>query len=137
MIWPALSAVFSLYVLVNSTMLMPCGPSAVPTGGAGVAAPAGSCRVRTVRIFLATGSVPVLSSGRQPGERRVGRSRPRRRLRSRSRERAHACGRASERSRQRRHGASERRSQLLDLEEVKLDRCLAAEDADQDLDLVA
>ena len=40
---------------VNSTMLMPCGPSAVPTGGAGVALPAGSCRVRTVRIFLATG----------------------------------------------------------------------------------
>ncbi len=26
MIWPALSAVFSLYDLVNSTMLMPCGP---------------------------------------------------------------------------------------------------------------
>src|SRR5688500_16735772 len=36
-------------------MLMPCGPSAVPTGGAGVALPAGSCRVRTIRIFLATG----------------------------------------------------------------------------------
>src|SRR5512143_1597863 len=35
-------------------MLMPCGPSAVPTGGAGVALPAGSCRVTTVRIFLAT-----------------------------------------------------------------------------------
>ena len=38
---PALSAVRSLYAFVNSTMLMPCGPSAVPTGGAGVALPAG------------------------------------------------------------------------------------------------
>ena len=57
--WPALSAVRSLYALVNSTMLMPCGPSAVPTGGAGVALPAGSWRVRTMRIFLATvSSVP-------------------------------------------------------------------------------
>ena len=54
MTWPALSAVLSLYALVNSTMLMPCGPSAVPTGGAGVALPAGSCSVRTMRIFLAT-----------------------------------------------------------------------------------
>src|ERR671922_1054689 len=40
-------------------MLMPCGPRAVPTGGAGVALPAGSWSVRTARIFLATGrSVP-------------------------------------------------------------------------------
>src|SRR3954451_2039791 len=70
-------------------MLMPCGPSAVPTGGAGVAAPAGSWRVRTMRIFLATGesSGPFL--------------------------------------------------ELLDLEEVELDWGLAAEDAHQDLDLVA
>src|SRR5215208_3765278 len=69
-------------------MLMPCGPSAVPTGGAGVALPAGSCSVSTIRIFLATGSrSPFL--------------------------------------------------ELLDLEEVELDRRLAAEDAHQDLDLVA
>ncbi len=52
--WPTLSAVFSLYDLVNSTMLMPWGPSAVPTGGAGVALPALSWSVRTMRIFLAT-----------------------------------------------------------------------------------
>src|SRR4249919_2419577 len=77
-------------------MLMPCGPSAVPTGGAGVALPAGSCRVRTIRIFLATGrGVPFWRS--QP----------------------------------------ERRSEFLDLQEVELDRGLAAEDAHQDLDLVA
>jgi hypothetical protein len=54
MIWPAWAAVFSLYVLQNSTMLMPVGPSTVPTGGAGVALPAGSWMVRTLRIFLAT-----------------------------------------------------------------------------------
>ena len=54
MTWPVLSAVFSLYDFVNSMMLMPCGPSAVPTGGAGVALPAGSWSVRTIRIFLAT-----------------------------------------------------------------------------------
>ena len=34
-------------------MLMPWGPSAVPTGGAGVALPAGSWSVSTVRIFFA------------------------------------------------------------------------------------
>src|SRR4051812_7065356 len=61
MTWPDWAAVLSLYVLQNSTMLMPCGPRAVPTGGAGVALPAGSCRVRTMRIFLATGvQVPFL-----------------------------------------------------------------------------
>src|SRR4051812_32353782 len=52
---PALSAVRSLYALVNSTMLMPWGPSAVPTGGAGVALPAGDSGVRKNGIFFATG----------------------------------------------------------------------------------
>ena len=37
MIWPRWFSVFSLYALQKSMMLMPCGPSAVPTGGAGVA----------------------------------------------------------------------------------------------------
>ena len=41
MIWPRWLSVFSLYALQKSMMLMPCGPSAVPTGGAGVACPAG------------------------------------------------------------------------------------------------
>src|SRR6478609_316805 len=86
---PVLSAVRSLYALVNSTMLMPCGPSAVPTGGAGVALPAGSCSVRTIRIFLATVcSLPASL-------------------------------------------------QFLDLQEVELDRGLPAEDAHEDLQLVA
>src|SRR6266851_4140232 len=35
--------VFALNALQNSMMLTPCGPSAVPTGGAGVALPAGIC----------------------------------------------------------------------------------------------
>src|SRR6266851_1439691 len=34
-------------------MLMPCCPSAGPTGGAGVALPAGSCRVMTALTFFA------------------------------------------------------------------------------------
>ena len=54
MICPVWAAVFSLYDFVNSTMLMPCGPSAVPTGGAGVALPAGNWSASTIRIFLAT-----------------------------------------------------------------------------------
>src|SRR3954466_10964110 len=41
MIDPRWGSVFSLYALQKSMMLMPCGPSAVPTGGAGVAWPAG------------------------------------------------------------------------------------------------
>src|SRR5918999_2256975 len=68
MIWPAWAAVRSLYVLQNSTMLMPCGPRAVPTGGAGVALPAGSCSVSTILIFLATGHrVLFRSQSAEPG----------------------------------------------------------------------
>src|SRR5438876_7065454 len=37
---PRCDSVAALYALQKSMMLMPCGPSAVPTGGAGVAAPA-------------------------------------------------------------------------------------------------
>ena len=85
---------------MNSTMLMPWGPSAVPTGGAGVALPAGSWRVRTVRIFLAMRFGPRCTLAVGGG----------------------------------RGGAAH---ELLDLEEVELDGRLAAEDADQHLDLVA
>src|SRR5207342_1264944 len=41
MIIPRCASVAALYALQKSMMLMPCGPSAVPTGGAGVACPAG------------------------------------------------------------------------------------------------
>src|ERR1700721_3406827 len=38
-------------------MLTPCGPSAVPTGGAGVAAPACSCTLTTAAIFFFLGGM--------------------------------------------------------------------------------
>src|SRR5437762_717897 len=37
-------AVLALNCLQKSMMFKPCGPSAVPTGGAGVALPAGNCK---------------------------------------------------------------------------------------------
>src|SRR6266567_399690 len=49
---PTWADVRSLYALVNSMMLMPCGPSAVPTGGAGVARPACSSSLRIARTFF-------------------------------------------------------------------------------------
>ena len=45
MITSPLSAVLALNCFVNSTMLTPCCPSAGPTGGAGVAFPAGICNL--------------------------------------------------------------------------------------------
>src|SRR5579863_7901450 len=42
MIVPRWDSVAALYCLQNSIVCTPCGPRAVPTGGAGVAAPAGS-----------------------------------------------------------------------------------------------
>src|SRR5437870_6420302 len=45
--------VFALNALQNSMMLTPCGPSAVPTGGAGVALPAGICNFTIPVTFLA------------------------------------------------------------------------------------
>src|SRR5256885_1467413 len=41
-------AVLALNCLQKSMMFRPCGPSAVPTGGAGVAFPAGSCNLIVV-----------------------------------------------------------------------------------------
>src|SRR5918999_3976689 len=40
MTFPRWESVAALYCLQKSMMLTPCGPSAVPTGGAGVACPA-------------------------------------------------------------------------------------------------
>src|SRR5579862_1903204 len=45
--------VFALNALQNSMMLTPCGPSAVPTGGAGVALPAGICSFTEPVTFFA------------------------------------------------------------------------------------
>src|SRR5580698_7209760 len=56
---PFMDSVAALYCLQNSIVWMPCGPRAVPTGGAGVAPPASSWILTTATIFLAM----VLSFG--------------------------------------------------------------------------
>src|SRR5271165_2638573 len=45
-------AVLALTCLQKSMMLTPWGPSAVPTGGAGVALPAGNCSLTVVCSFF-------------------------------------------------------------------------------------
>src|SRR4029077_4937988 len=50
---PACPCVRALNCLQNSMMFTPCGPSAVPTGGAGFAAPAGHCSFTIALTFLA------------------------------------------------------------------------------------
>src|SRR4051794_25377850 len=50
---PMSPAVWALKALTNSMMLMPCWPSAGPTGGAGEACPPGACSLMVVRTFLA------------------------------------------------------------------------------------
>src|SRR5207249_11661789 len=52
MTWPAKAWVASLYCRQNSMMFTPCCPSAVPTGGAGVACPALISSLTTAAIFL-------------------------------------------------------------------------------------
>src|SRR6266403_3367996 len=49
----SLADVLALNALQKSMMLTPCGPSAVPTGGAGVALPAGLCSLTCAVTFLA------------------------------------------------------------------------------------
>src|SRR4030095_12389855 len=53
MISPSSLAVFALKFLQKSMILTPCGPSAVPTGGAGVALPARICNFTTACTFFA------------------------------------------------------------------------------------
>src|SRR5215469_17285187 len=53
MIIPTWEAVRSLYSLQNAIMLTPCGPRAVPIGGAGLAFPAGICSLTTALIRFA------------------------------------------------------------------------------------
>src|SRR5436305_5715181 len=48
--WPCVRALNSLQ---NAMMLMPCGPSAVPTGGAGLALPDGICSLTNPVTFFA------------------------------------------------------------------------------------
>src|SRR5579872_3798278 len=54
MIMPSGSlAVLALNCFTKSMMFTPCGPRAVPTGGAGVALPAGNCSLTVACTFLA------------------------------------------------------------------------------------
>src|SRR5215471_20245320 len=56
MMLPRWLSVAALYCRTKSMMFTPCGPSAVPTGGAGVAWPAGSCTLTTAAsLFLLGG----------------------------------------------------------------------------------
>src|SRR6516225_9095319 len=61
MTFPRWDSVAALYCLQKSMMLTPCGPSAVPTGGAGVAAPAFSCTLTTAAIFFFLGAISSCS----------------------------------------------------------------------------
>src|SRR3974377_1703320 len=49
---PRWFSVAALYCLQNSMVCTPWGPSAVPTGGAGVAPPAGSWIFTIARVFF-------------------------------------------------------------------------------------
>src|ERR1700745_931141 len=62
MMLPRWASVAALYCRTKSMMLTPCGPSAVPTGGAGVAAPAGSCTLTMLFSFFLGGMAVVFLS---------------------------------------------------------------------------
>src|SRR3984957_12344618 len=55
MMLPRWASVAALYCFTKSMMLTPCGPRAVPTGGGGVAAPAGSWPLTMVLSFFLGG----------------------------------------------------------------------------------
>src|SRR3954465_4451846 len=125
---PRMDSVWALYALQNSMMFTPCGPRAVPTGGAGVAAPAWSCTLTSAAIFF-FGGMLLLFLSRGHDEEYVVR----------------LCHRAAARG-QPNHcaaipaepeiavGRARGASDLLDLAEAELDRGLAAEDLDERLD---
>src|SRR6476661_5881463 len=112
---PRMDSVWALYALQKSMMLTPCGPSAVPTGGAGVAEPACSCTLTSAAIFFLGGiAFFFLSCGHDEG----------------------TCPlpRVVARSLSARRADRRKSSDLLDLAEAELDRRLAAEDLDERLD---
>src|ERR1700733_4195750 len=100
--FPRWDSVAALYCLQKSMMLTPCGPSAVPTGGAGVAAPAWSCTLTMAATFFFLGGMLALP---YVVSLRAGTSQ--------------LCS-----------------SDLRDLVEGELDRCLPAEDRHEDLELL-
>src|SRR3954454_17657486 len=74
---PRCASVFSLYILQKSMIATPCGPSAVPTGGAGEAPPAGIWILTTAAtFFLAMGlGAPERRGGDGKGYAAAARSR--------------------------------------------------------------
>src|SRR5436190_21306647 len=102
---PAWASVAALYCLQKSMMATPWGPSAVPTGGAGVAFPAGIWILTTAATFLLAMTFPfnLPRSGHHDGRR--------------------TCWYAR------------RALQLGDLADLQLDRGLPAEDVHQHLQL--
>ena len=60
---PRWFSVAALYCLQNSMVCTPWGPRAVPTGGAGVAPPAGSWIFTTARTFFLGGMTGSLLAG--------------------------------------------------------------------------
>src|SRR6478735_1109392 len=116
---PRMDSVWALYALQKSMMLTPCGPSAVPTGGAGVAEPACSCTLTSAAIFFLGGiAFYFLSCGPDEG------TCPLPRVVATALSARRAGGRKS----------SGLASDLLDLAEGELDRGLAAEDLHECLD---
>src|SRR5690242_17859826 len=129
---PAWLAVRSLYSLQKPMMLMPCWPSAGPTGCAGVALPACICNLMTARTFFATNlllrghrarrapfasqSPPSHDEGRQPADAE---QRPTNLI-------VYPTWRVPA-----------IQLDLFDLEEVELDRRLAAKERDEHRHLVA
>src|SRR5919112_1587330 len=63
---PRWASVAALYALQNSMMLTPCWPSAGPTGGAGVAAPALICSLMMPASFFLGGMFFSLLGSRIP-----------------------------------------------------------------------
>src|SRR3712207_130354 len=109
---PRWASVAALYALQNSMMLTPCWPSAGPTGGAGVAAPALIWSLMTaVNRFLGGMTSFFVTGWNGPV------ARPRREVRAVAGDRV-------------------LRLELLDLVERELDRRLPAEDGDQHLQLL-
>src|SRR6476661_6579481 len=124
MIRPSWPAVFALKFLQKSMMFTPWGPRAVPTGGAGVAAPAWSCTLTSAAIFFLGGICSSFSRVHYEGvlPSATGGACP-------SGQPGH-CARPTASRRNRPVALSD----LLDLGEAELDGGLAAEDLDQRLD---
>src|SRR5688572_9211426 len=69
---PSCDCVRALNSLQNDMMLMPCGPRAVPTGGAGFARPAGIWSLTNPVAFFAMYTPFVLAPCSCPGPERAG-----------------------------------------------------------------